>query len=220
MSNDFYDIKKHSQPVIFVSSSAELQERFLSDSVKALNVSWVDILEFDPSISGVKELRPLISGLEMKPHSSKWRLLVIKNADNMNDEQANTLLKTLEEPPHYGRIIIFAKNLSKLLPTIRSRCHRVFFESGKDAPETGGINFDLNFSQFLKELNLIENKGVPDTLELIFMRERGKLAEGKLEYFQFYKRVAESYVSSKNTNVNRKLLLENLWVMHKKLGKK
>jgi len=221
MSNDFYDIIKHSQPVIFVSSDTAPKDKFLKDSVKILGVSWADILEFDPTVSGVKELRTTIAQLGIKPHSSKWRILVIKNADYMNDEQANTLLKTLEEPPHYGRLIIFARNFSKLLPTIKSRCHRIF-SANVENENKSLISLDINadFSQFLKQLSVIEGEEIPGTLELIFMSERDKLAKGKQKFPQFYRRVVESYISSKSTNVNRKLLLENLWVLSKKLDQK
>ena len=43
----------------------------------------------------------------------------------MTPEAANSLLKTLEEPPHYGVIILLAREAETLLPTIVSRCHLI-----------------------------------------------------------------------------------------------
>ena len=46
----------------------------------------------------------------------------------MNTQAANSLLKTLEEPPSYAIIILITNNLNKLLPTIISRCQLIRFQ--------------------------------------------------------------------------------------------
>jgi DNA polymerase-3 subunit delta' len=52
---------------------------------------------------------------------------IVNDADAMNDEAANALLKTLEEPPEGVTLILIAANLDAVLPTIRSRCQPVQF---------------------------------------------------------------------------------------------
>jgi DNA polymerase-3 subunit delta' len=52
----------------------------------------------------------------------------VDDADNMNVEGANCLLKTLEEPPVGSVLVLIATSLSKQLPTIRSRCQIVRFQ--------------------------------------------------------------------------------------------
>jgi DNA polymerase III subunit delta' len=53
---------------------------------------------------------------------------VLERADTMNDEAANTLLKTLEEPPSYVVLLLLSDRPSQVLPTISSRCQPVRFD--------------------------------------------------------------------------------------------
>ena len=46
----------------------------------------------------------------------------------MNLESANSLLKTLEEPPEYSMMILIADNVNSILPTILSRCQKIQFQ--------------------------------------------------------------------------------------------
>jgi len=70
----------------------------------------------------VDEVREASTWLFTKPASGRAKGVVIDNADEMRGEAANALLKTLEEPPEYGYLILVAKNEQGVLPTLRSRC--------------------------------------------------------------------------------------------------
>ncbi len=70
----------------------------------------------------IDEIREFSSWLFRKPTSGTGKGFIIDNADEMRREAANALLKTLEEPPPYGYIILITKNENALLPTIKSRC--------------------------------------------------------------------------------------------------
>lgn len=65
--------------------------------------------------------------LSMSPQASERRVAVINDAQKMNAESANALLKTLEEPPADSLILLVCDNADTLLPTIRSRCQIVRF---------------------------------------------------------------------------------------------
>jgi DNA polymerase-3 subunit delta' len=69
----------------------------------------------------------LCHDLSLRPMLARRRVAVIDDADRMNSESANALLKTLEEPPDYALIILLAADVGKILPTIRSRCQTVRF---------------------------------------------------------------------------------------------
>lgn len=80
---------------------------------------------------GAKEQRGrtgLCHDLSLRPHEGSRKIAVINDADTMNDETANALLKTLEEPPDRAVILLIAGNYDALLPTIRSRCQVVRFD--------------------------------------------------------------------------------------------
>ena len=76
----------------------------------------------------VSDIRALSDELYIKPALSDKKIFVIKNADKMNSAAQNALLKSFEEPPSYGIIILLSENVSNLLPTIRSRGVRIVFE--------------------------------------------------------------------------------------------
>src|SRR4051812_23532800 len=63
------------------------------------------------------------------PFEARWRVFVLERGDTMNDETANSLLKTLEEPPSYVVLILLTDRPSQVLPTIASRCQPVRFDA-------------------------------------------------------------------------------------------
>ncbi len=69
----------------------------------------------------------LIGHLALKPYSGRHRIGIIDDADYFNEEGANALLKTLEEPPPQALLILIGTSASKQLPTIRSRSQIVRF---------------------------------------------------------------------------------------------
>ena len=62
------------------------------------------------------------------PFEASHRIFVLERADVMNDEAANALLKTLEEPPSYVVLVLLTDRLTQVLPTIASRCQAVRFD--------------------------------------------------------------------------------------------
>lgn len=76
-----------------------------------------------PGSISVDEIRDqVVNTMDIKPYSSRYKIYIIKDSDKMNESAQNALLKTIEEPPEYGIIILIAENTDRLLPTIRSRC--------------------------------------------------------------------------------------------------
>lgn len=87
--------------------------------------SHPDFLTFPPDgplqqIS-IEQMRLLKERAQYQPLSGKHRVFLIDRIDRANEHAANSLLKTLEEPPPYLILILTALNPFELLPTIRSR---------------------------------------------------------------------------------------------------
>lgn len=78
-----------------------------------------------PTALKVSEIRRLASFFGLTSASGGWRVAIVDTADDMNEEAANALLKTLEEPPARGLLLVLAHAPGRLLPTIRSRCQRI-----------------------------------------------------------------------------------------------
>ncbi len=75
----------------------------------------------------VEEIRELQKKLAYLPYEAKTKVAILDGADAMNPQAANTLLKTLEEPPSSTILILISSNPYQLLPTIVSRCQGVKF---------------------------------------------------------------------------------------------
>jgi DNA polymerase-3 subunit delta' len=75
----------------------------------------------------VDEARRLSEFFSKSPASAPHRVAIVDAADDLNVNAANALLKTLEEPPPKGVLLMVAHAPGRLLPTIRSRCRRLAF---------------------------------------------------------------------------------------------
>jgi DNA polymerase-3 subunit delta' len=69
----------------------------------------------------IQQMRFLKDRAPLKPLKGNWRVFLIDQIDRANEQAANSLLKTLEEPPPHLILIMTARNPYDLLPTIRSR---------------------------------------------------------------------------------------------------
>lgn len=70
----------------------------------------------------------LCYNIALKPYSGRRKVAILDDADYLNKEGANCLLKTLEEPPAKSLIILIGTSEQRQLPTIRSRCQIVRFQ--------------------------------------------------------------------------------------------
>lgn len=67
----------------------------------------------------------LVTDMQIRPYLDSYKIYVVEQADTMNQQAQNALLKTIEEPPAYGIILLLAESSSAFLPTILSRCVRI-----------------------------------------------------------------------------------------------
>jgi DNA polymerase-3 subunit delta' len=81
----------------------------------------------------VDPVREAIGEVPFRPFEGRRRVIILADAERMNPTTANTLLKTLEEPPEWATLILTTANEAVLLPTILSRCQ--IFRFSPLAPE-------------------------------------------------------------------------------------
>ena len=72
---------------------------------------------------------PVVAAATRTPFESARRVFVIEGADAMNDQAANRMLKTLEEPAEFVHLVLLTDRLQDVLPTIASRCQHVRFDA-------------------------------------------------------------------------------------------
>ena len=76
-----------------------------------------------PGIISVDEVRTqVVDSIATKPYESRYKIYIIPDAQLMNPQAQNAILKTIEEPPEYGIILLLTSNLNKMLETVISRC--------------------------------------------------------------------------------------------------
>ena len=101
---------------------------------KIASLSHPDVMIVGPQGDSIKidQIRFVLSRLQLKAFEAKMKVLIMQDVELMTLEAANSLLKTLEEPPAHTLMILTTSLEQANLDTIRSRCHVVkFFASSK-----------------------------------------------------------------------------------------
>jgi len=75
----------------------------------------------------VDQMRKIEREANFRPYEGKARLFIIDDADKLNDQASNALLKVLEEPPHTSHIVLLTSRPAMLMATVRSRCQMIRF---------------------------------------------------------------------------------------------
>lgn len=94
--------------------------------IQAINHNQPDIIYVQhekPNTLSVDEIRVQVNNdIDVKPYSSPYKIYIIDEAEKMNVQAQNALLKTIEEPPDYAVFLLLTTNVDLFLPTISSRC--------------------------------------------------------------------------------------------------
>ena len=90
------------------------------------DIHWIEIEEKAKFLK-IDNIRDLQHSVKLSPVESNYKIFIIKEADRMNEEASNCLLKTLEEPPASTIIILIANSLTPVKETIKSRCQIIRF---------------------------------------------------------------------------------------------
>ncbi len=96
---------------------------------KVISGAHPDMITIRPEGAFIKidQVRALSRQLRFAPLEGSWRVVIINDAQAMNLEASNAILKVLEEPPKNTFIVLTASQTTDLLPTIVSRCQQVAF---------------------------------------------------------------------------------------------
>ena len=103
-----------------------------SSCIKAASKNHPDIIHIThekDSVLSVKEIREqLVFDMAIKPYYGPYKIYIVRDAQLMNENAQNALLKTIEEPAGYGLVLLLTDNADGFLQTIRSRCIRLNME--------------------------------------------------------------------------------------------
>lgn len=103
---------------------------------QALGKNQPDIIYLQhekPNTISVDDIRSQINNdIGVKPYSSPYKVYIVDEAEKMNVQAQNALLKTIEEPPAYAVLLLLTNNAEIFLPTILSRCVRLSLKAVPD----------------------------------------------------------------------------------------
>lgn len=86
-----------------------------------------------PMTISVEDVRQqLVDTVYIRPYSARMKIYIVDEAEKMNQAAQNALLKTIEEPPEFAVIFLLTTNVNAFLPTILSRCIKLYM---KPVPE-------------------------------------------------------------------------------------
>lgn len=86
-----------------------------------------------PNTISVDDIRTQLNNdIVIKPYSNQYKIYIVDEAEKMNQQAQNALLKTIEEPPAYAVIMLLTTNAYSFLQTIRSRCITLNLKSVKN----------------------------------------------------------------------------------------
>lgn len=110
------------------------------DCLAVFKDSHTDVVHVVPNVLsiGVKEVERIVRDAASMPTVADWRVVVLEDADRLSESAANSLLKTVEEPPAHTVVILCAPSTDPedFSVTLRSRCRHVYVKTPSKAEIT------------------------------------------------------------------------------------
>lgn len=171
---------------------------------------------------GIEDIKRLQKEMIFTPYSESVQVALIFNADKLTEEAQNSFLKTLEESNNNTAYILTTSNEKNLLPTIISRSLKVYAkdisvqDSSKGVPKTLTKNLIDAFKDIEK---IAKDKDSTDNflneVELYYQALLKQNLKDKEQLKQIYDNIqcVEKTRRRINANGNRRLLLENLFLV-------
>jgi hypothetical protein len=137
------------------------------------DIIWIT-KDSEKSSIGLSEIEIIKHNINKTPLYSKYTFFVIQDADFLNKESQNALLKIIEEPSNHS-IIILLGTYHQLLPTIYSRCMSLYLD-----PQTAT---DITLGRYDLELDIEKNPDLLLILEQIWSKYLQTLESDEIEIF-------------------------------------
>lgn len=135
----------------------------------------------------IEQVRELVRNLQLTSYEGRGKVAVIEPANSMTTSAANSLLKTLEEPPGDALLILVADRIGRLPPTVFSRCQRIDFAPPAEGEGCAWLDRLQPGARWAEALRVAGNAPLAaiaalDSLDTLatMSRELGAVGAGKL----------------------------------------
>ena len=175
------------------------KEYVLDSKLNASLSGWKDVLNCGNKQLGigVDSVSSLIKKLSVSSFNSQFKVVVFWEAERLNVEASNKILKTVEEPGNKTVFIFLCKRKTDLLPTIVSRCQTIGFNNS--FIDEGSSEFEKLFGELLRSAFLIR-KDLTQGAKII----RWANKESQKSFFKFsIELIRQSFLN----NINAKSLV-------------
>jgi hypothetical protein len=201
------------QSYLHIFARAKLELTIVDDLRRQFGWAQPPIILFGANLS-VKDLRATLSDVSKRPLLGGNIAVVLLNAEAISKEVANTLLKTIEEPPAYLSWHLVTTNESKVIATIVSRCHRYRYASHREIMSVASQPDDWSSWSLIEKLNwALELANDDDAV----MKLTKWLDGARQQHDWLLARAIEKVMSAvSRPSANRRLILENFVLQEEK----
>lgn len=181
-----------------------------SESGNQPDIIWVH--HEKPGSIGVDDVREQVIGdMQIKPYSSRYKIYIIDEAEKLTQQAQNALLKTIEEPPAYGIIILLTTNADTFLQTILSRCVRLDFRPLRDTLVTEYLKdkYDLTDYECRFATAFAQGK-IGRAVTIATSKEFAQLKEEVMHVIRYAKEMTTAEIMAEVKNIaNYKLTIDD-----------
>ena len=181
------------------------------------DIFWIEREEKAKFIK-IENIRNLQNSVRLSPLESDYKIFIIKDADRMNEEASNCLLKTLEEPAPNTIMILIANSMTPIKDTIRSRCQIIRFHpiptkmianqlTNQTGADTKMIEWISRFSNgsLGNALDLLDNNYYKMNDDIVT-----RMTEPDMDNLVFAEEVIDSYLSAGDSLEGKRQILKSI----------
>mgnify|MGYP001591433721 CR=1 FL=1 len=166
-------------------------------------------------VIGIDEVRGAINFLWQKPVFSERRTVFVSGADHLTAQAQNAFLKTVEEPPAHGLLLLGAPNAESLLVPLASRLQKIYISSSVEASDeeakTRALKFISAGPKERKDLIVKMLELESDDVIRAFIKEiLNECRKDPLKNHALMKNTVHRWAKISQFNTNKKLQLESL----------
>jgi len=220
----FIGPEKIGKKTIAIEFASLILKSTTEELIKGIHPDFIFIKPEGKEIKIGQLREELILKLCLKPFRGQYRVAIIDQAETMNIESQNALLKTLEEPPTNTILILISSLKEALLPTIRSRVQqikffplkneelRAFLGKNKLKEEQKENILKISMGKPGIMIELLEKKKYHEMI-LALKEFEEKIKSDLVEQFEYAKKIAD------NENTKETLELWFVWMRNTLMNK-
>jgi DNA polymerase III subunit delta' len=158
-----FELNQLSHAYLFVGNKEIGKKTFAIELAELVGCKFPDLLIVKPDQGkeiSILKIREVQNFLAYKSYNGGFKIVIVDDAEKMNQEAQSCFLKTLEEPKGKTLLILISSKPDMLLPTITSRCQTIKFFRPKGLP----LNSEKlkREQEILKDLLLVINSDLSD----------------------------------------------------------